>query len=257
MTTTGMYSVSELARLSGVTVRTLHHYDHVGLLVPSERSDAGYRLYSPEDVERLARIVVYRSTGMSLPAIASALAASGTDRAELLREQITLLDQRIALLSTGRALLTRAWEAQKMGINLNPEEIFEVFGEHDPLQYADEAEERWGETDAYRESHRRTSSYTKEDWKRLGEASERVEAEFAACMEEGLPADSPRAKAAAEMHRRHIDTWFYPCGHEMQANLAEMYVADERFRAHYDDRRPGLAEYVRDAILANAIDRIA
>ena len=141
-----------------------------------------------------------------------------------------------------------------MGINLDPDEIFEVFGDVDPLQYADEAEEHWGDTDAYRESHRRTSSYTKDDWLRLGQQSETVEAEIAACLEAGLPADGPRAKRAAEAHRRHIDTWFYPCSHEMHVNLADMYVADDRFRSRYDDRQPGLAEYLRDAIYANALD---
>jgi hypothetical protein len=153
--------------------------------------------------------------------------------------------------------LTRAWEAATMGINLGPDEILEVFGEHDPTQYAAEAEERWGETDAYRESHRRTSSYTKEDWHRLGEQSGQIEAELAACLAAGEPADGARAKAAAEAHRLHIDSWFYPCSHDMQVGLAEMYLADPRFRARYDEIAPGLAQYLHDAIVANALDRIA
>lgn len=143
-----------------------------------------------------------------------------------------------------------------MGISLDPEEMLEVFGEHDPTQYAGEVEERWGDTDAYRESHRRTSSYSKEDWQRLGAESEEIEAELAACLLAGEPSDGERATAAAERHRLHIDRWFYPCSHEMQVGLADMYVADPRFTAHYDDRAPGLAAYVRDAILANAVNRM-
>ena len=144
-----------------------------------------------------------------------------------------------------------------MGINLDPEEILEVFGEHDPTEYAKEAEERWGDTDAYRESHRRTSTYTKDDWTRLGAESAAIEQELAACLREGLPSDGERARAAAERHRLHIDTWFYPCSHDMQVGLADMYVADPRFRARYDDIEGGLAEYVHDAIVANALDHIA
>lgn len=143
-----------------------------------------------------------------------------------------------------------------MGINLDPEEMLEVFGEHDPTEHAQEAEERWGDTDAYRESHRRTSTYSKQDWQRLGAESEDIEAELAACLLAGEASDGPRARAAAERHRLHIDTWFYPCSHEMHAGLGDMYVADPRFAAHYDDRAPGLAEYVRDAIIANGVERL-
>lgn len=120
-------------------------------------------------------------------------------------------------------------------------------------EYADEARARWGDTDAFRESHRRTSTYTKQDWQRLGEEAAGVDEEFAACLQEGLPAGSPRAMAAAEAHRQHIGTWFYPCSYEMQTGLADMYVADERFTDRYEAISPGLARYVRDAIWANAV----
>ena len=142
-----------------------------------------------------------------------------------------------------------------MGITLDPEEQLEVFGDHDPTQYAQEVEERWGDTDAYRESHRRTSSYSKADWERLGDESAQIEAEFAACLMGGVPADDERAMAAAEAHRRHIDTWFYPCSYEMHTSLADMYLSDERFTRHYDDQQPSLAAYVHAAIWANAAER--
>ena len=123
--------------------------------------------------------------------------------------------------------------------------------------YAAEARERWGGTDEYRESQRRTSAYTTQEWLDLRAQSDAIEAEFAACLAAGEPAGGARAKAAAEAHRRHIDAWFYPCTHGMQTGLAEMYVQDPRFRSHYDDVAPGLADYVHDAILANAYDHIA
>jgi DNA-binding transcriptional MerR regulator len=254
MDSTTRYTVSDLARLSGVTPRTLHHYDSIGLLVPSGRSEAGYRHYSGGDADRLGQILAYRACGVSLAEIAEVLQADGPERAEHLRRQLDLMDDRIARLSDQRATLQRAWEAEQMGINLDPEEILQVFGDADPRQHAQEAHDTWGDTDAYRESHRRTSDYGKEDWTRMRRELDAIEIEFAACLDSGEPVGGRRATTAAEAHRRHIDSWFYPCSHEMQVGLAEMYLADPRFTAHYDDRRPGLAAYVHDAILANALD---
>jgi DNA-binding transcriptional MerR regulator len=248
------YSVSELASRAGVTVRTLHHYDEIGLVVPSGRTPAGYRVYGPADAERLAHVLAYRECGLGLEQIRIALDESGDGLVEHLARQLALIDDRVQTLIRQRTALEKGLEAATMGINLGPEERLEVFGEHDPAQYADEARERWGDTDAFRESHRRTSSYSKDDWQLLGEQSEQIEQELADCLAAGLPADDPRTKAAAEGHRLHIDRWFYPCSHEMQVGLADMYVDDPRFTAHYEDRAPGLAEYVRDAIYANAID---
>ena len=246
-------TVSELARLSGVTVRALHHYDDIGLLVPTERSDAGYRLYDDAAVERLAQIVAFRGAGVPLPEIETILSATGDRRADHLRRQIQLLDQRSDTLARQRAALSRALEAVTMGLNLNPEEIFEVFGEDDPRQYADEAAERWGETEAYAESWRRTSSYSKEDWQRAQAGAEAVVTEFVRCKAEGLPADSTESMAAAERHRQNITTWYYDCTYEMQVGLAEMYLADPRFMKYYEKRSPGLTQYVHDAIVANAL----
>ena len=249
------YTVSELAQASGVTVRTLHHYDELGLLVPSRRSDAGYRLYSEQDAQRLGDVLAYRACGVPLAQIGALLAADGADRSAALRRQLALLEERADALDRQRTALLKELEAYDMGMTLDPQDRFEVFGDFDPSEYEQEAAERWGDTDAYRESRRRVAAYTKEDWRREQAEVASVEAELAACLAAGLPADSERAKAAAEAHRQHIDTWFYPCSYEMQTGLADMYVDDERFARHYDDVRPGLAAYVRAAIWANAVDR--
>lgn len=220
---------------------------------PDPHTRAGYRLYSAADATRLDRILAYRACGLPLGEIAAAL--DDDDPVGHLRRQLELLDARRNQLDRQRDTLRRSLEAHIMGITLDPEELMEVFGDHDPTQYAQEAEERWGTTDAYRESHRRTSSYTKVQWQRLGAQSAEIESEFASCLSAGLPADSARAKAAAEAHRRHLDTWFYPCSYELQTGLADMYVADERFARHYDEQLPGLAAYVSAAIWANATER--
>lgn len=249
----GTYTVSELARASGVTVRTLHHYDRLGVLTPSARTGSGYRLYSAADASRLADVLAYRACGVPLAQIPALLDADAGDRAAALRRQLAALDERAGALRRQREALAAALQLHERGIAMGTGERFEAFGDFDPAEYEREAEERWGDTDAYRESKRRTSAYTAADWERITAESRGIEDELASCLDAGLPAESERARAAAEAHRRHIDTWFYPCSYELQTGLADMYVADERFARHYEDVRPGLAEYVRAAIWANAV----
>jgi hypothetical protein len=163
-----------------------------------------------------------------------------------------MLRDRIRRLERMAAAVEKALEARTMGINLSPEDRLEVFGHFDPDQYAAEVEERWGETDAFRESMRRTRGYTKADWQRIkAEGQAAVEAVVSA-MREGRPAESPEAMDGAELHRLQIDRNFYPCSYEMQVGLAQMYLADPRFTATYEKIAPGLAQYLHDAIVANA-----
>ena len=140
-----------------------------------------------------------------------------------------------------------------MGMALTPEEQFEVFGT-DKVggEWAAEAEERWGDTDAWRESQRRAARYTKDDWTEMKAQSDVALRAYADAMNAGVAATSEQAMALAEDNRRFISRWFYDCSHAMQRNLADMYIADERFRATYDTVAPGLAQYVHDAIIANA-----
>lgn len=125
----------------------------------------------------------------------------------------------------------------------------------DHQAWAAEAEERWGDTEAYRVSARRTARYSPEDWARIKGELETIEASFADAFSSGAPSDGPRAIGLAEEARLHIDRHYYPCSHAMHVGLAEMYTADPRFRAHYDERAEGLAEYVAAAIRANAEGR--
>jgi len=250
------HSISDAAAFVGVSTRMLRHYDELGLLCPSARTDAGYRQYSDDDLLLLQRIVAYRNMGMGLADIRRLLAAEPRDAIEQLEQQEAVLAAAVDRMTTQLQFVTTTRKARKMGVNLTPDEIAEVFGEQDPTQYQEEAEQRWGDTDAYRESHRRTSSYTKDDWARIGAESEAIELEFLEAMQRGLPAESAEAKAAAERHRLHIDTCYYACSYEMQSGLAEMYVVDPRFTEHYDKHGEGLAAYVRDAIIANALDHM-
>jgi MerR family transcriptional regulator, thiopeptide resistance regulator len=248
------FSVGEVAQLSGVTVRTLHHYDELGLLSPTARTPAGYRIYSGAELVRLRRILFYRELGFPLDEIAAIL--TDPDVGDHLRHQHRLLRERIARLSAMVAALEKEMEAQQMRISLTPEEQFEIFGtDKAGGEWAQEAEQRWGDTDAHRQAAR-TVAYGKEEWLAIKAEGDAGLRDFADALRSGVPSDSPHAMDLAEAHRRHISRWFYDCGYDVHRGLAEMYVADERFAKHYEDVAPGLAQYVHDAITANA-DRAA
>ena len=244
-------NIGEVAALAGVTVRTLHHYDRIGLLSPSGRTAAGYRRYSPADLDRLHRVLLYRELGFSLEDVA-ALLDDDTDPEAHLRRQHRLLRDRLERTQAMVAAVEKEMEARQMGISLTPEEKFELFGEGWSEDYEREAEERWGDTEAWAQSQRRTRSYTKEDWVRVKAEGDDVERRFAEAMRAGVPADSQQAMEVAEEHRQQITRNFYDCPPEMHAGLGRMYVEDERFTATYEQIAPGLAQYVSAAVQANA-----
>ncbi|MGC4786760.1 MerR family transcriptional regulator [Micromonospora sp. DT178] len=249
------HTVGQVAKAAGVTVRTLHHYDEIGLLSPGGRSGAGYRRYDDADLERLQHIRYYRELGFPLEEIAAILDDPASDPAAHLRRQHELLTVRIRRLQEMVTAIEFAMEASRLNIGLTPQERFEVFGDFDPDAHAEEAERRWGGSEAYRESNRRVSRYTKDDWLRNRAENEDWGRRFAEVMSAGAPADSPAAMDLAEEHRQLISRWFYECSYEIHTGLADMYVADERFTAYFERIRPGMAAYLGEAIHANAITR--
>jgi DNA-binding transcriptional MerR regulator len=248
------YTVGAVATLAGVSVRTLHHYDQIGLLSPDGRSAGGYRIYSLADLERLRQILYYRALGFPLEEIAGIMSDPGEDAAVHLRRQHRLLREQI---SRRRDLLTaieKELEALEMGIALTPGEQFEIFGTDQVSgEWAQEAQQRWGDTGAWQHSQRRAASYTKQDWIDIqAEAATSINHGFLNAMRAAAPATSERATNLAERHRQHIINWFYDCDHPQHSALASLYIGDPRFTKTYDDLAPGLAQYIHDAIQANA-----
>jgi MerR family transcriptional regulator, thiopeptide resistance regulator len=246
-------TVGRLAELSGVTVRTLHHYDEIGLVRPSARTAAGYRAYSAADVDRLRQVLTYRRLGFGLRAVAELVGDPSADAVAHLRRQRTLLLAQRDSVDAMVAAIDKELEARVMGISLTPQEQLEVFGSDKPGgEWADEAQQRWGETDPWRQSRHRAARYGKEDWTRIKAEADANVAAFAAALRDGLPAGGQQAMDLAQEHRQHLSRYFYDCGYPMHRGLADMYLADERFTATYDSVEPGLAQYVHDAIHANA-----
>jgi DNA-binding transcriptional MerR regulator len=246
-----MLTVGQVASEFGVTVRTLHHYDEIGLLVPSERSLSGYRLYTDADLARLRQVVAYRRLGFSLERVAAVL-ASDADPVSHLQRQREAVSQRISELGSLADALDRAMEAEVNGYQITKEEQREIFGEAFSDEYAAEAEQRWGETDAWAQSRERTKQYTKADWQQVKLETDEINDAYAALLAAGEPPTGEQAMAVAERARQHITRWFYDCPPRMHAGIAQMYVEDPRFRATYEQHTEGLARFVHDAVQANA-----
>ncbi len=252
------WTVGPAAEAVGTTVRALHHYDALGLVVPSGRTDAGYRVYTGADLDRLRHVLVHRELGFALDDVAALLDGDPDDRARLVREQLARVTDRIDRLQQVRAALETEMEATMSGTELTQAEKRELFGStwvENEEEYAAEAEERWGDTDAWRQSRERTSRYTKADWAEVAAEADGINARFVALLQAGEPADGDAARAVAEEHRQHISRRFYDCGPEMHAGIGRMYVEDPRFTATYEAMAPGLAQFVCDAFQANAAGR--
>jgi DNA-binding transcriptional MerR regulator len=251
MTVPRTYRVADVARLTGVSIRALHHYDAIGLLVPTGRTEAGYRLYTDADLLRLQQILIGRELGFSLEEIKRGLDDPRFD------QRRALVEQRRRLEDKARALdgMLRAVDAALAIVGDDPQggtmDMKELFGGFDPAVYEAEVQERWG-GERYEASKRRVSNYTPEDWKRQQAEQGAIYADAAAAMRRGVEPTSPPALEIAERHRLSIDKWFYPCSPTMHAGLANMYEADERFRATIDTAGEGLTTFLAAAIRANA-----
>ena len=247
----GELTVGQVAGLVGVSVRTLHHWDEIGLVVPSARSWAGYRLYGTEDVARIHQVLVYRETGMPLAEVARVLDDPHADATAHLARQRELLQARIAHLTRMLRAVDTMMEKNSMGENLTPQQQAEILGaEWDPA-WQKEAEERWGDSDEWAQSAARKAAMTRQDWARVAKETGILEADLAAAMRKGVVPGSERANALAERHRAGIDQWF-DTTYSKQVLIACGYVADPRFAAHYDGYEPGLAAWLKEIIDANA-----
>ncbi|MCG5433023.1 MerR family transcriptional regulator [Mycobacterium sp. MYCO198283] len=243
-------TVGAVAALTGVSVRTLHHYDHIGLVVPSVRTTAGYRGYTDADVERLHLVLVYRDAGLPLSDIRRLLDDPAVDVLSQLRRQHALLSAQADRLQHTILAVEKLMTAHRSGLQLTAEEQVEVFGTtRFGDEYADEARDRWGDTDAWRQSQQRAARLTKSDWQRVKADGDALLADLAHAKRTGVTPGSPEADALVARHRAAIEQ-FYDCPPELHIGLAELYLADERFTRYYEDAEPGLAQFVHDAIVA-------
>ena len=228
--------IKEFAEQIGVSVRTLHYYDEIGLLKPSEVDvQNGYRFYDERSLERMQEILFYRELDFSLKTIAQILSSPDYDKQQALTRQRKLLLAKKERLEQ----LINALDGLEKG------EGFMKNNEYEKLknEYAEEVRQRWGSTDAYKESQQRNTDFNKE-----AVLLDEVFEEFAELNRSGISPDNEAAKIQVEKLQRCITENFYTCTNEILAGLGQMYVADERFKNNIDKHGEGMAEFVSQCI---------
>lgn len=251
-TTTDAVTVGRAAASIGVTVRTLHHWDELGLVSPSGRSPAGYRLYSATDLVRLHRVAVHRELGMPLERIQRMLDADRPETAlDTLRTQRDEVSERIERLESLATGLDRMIDAHEHGVPLTAEQQARIFGEGWDPHWAADARARWGDTEQWAQYAEGAASRSSGEWEELAEAARRLEADLGTAMASGVIPGDDEANRIAERHRAEFAA-FFPLTVEMHVCLGRMYESDPGFAAHFDGIRPGLAGWLRQVIDAAA-----
>lgn len=239
--------IREFAKLTGVSVRTLHFYDEIGLLKPSSVDEQnGYRFYDEYALTRMQEILFYRELDFPLKEIRMMVSSPDYDKQNALKEQKHLLTLKKERLERLISALDGAMKGEMVNMNVFDNSEFEAKRE----EYAKEAREKWGDTAAYQESEKKTADYSADRWKQVNAAMDERIAEFANCKRKSFAPDSREAQALAKRWQDYITENYYTCTKEILAGLAEMYVADERFRSNIDRHGDGTAQFMSDAIKA-------
>ena len=245
-------SVKELAALCGVSVRTLHYYDEIGLLPPSGVDPHnGYRYYDESSLERLQAILFYRSLDFSLKQIAVILSSPQYDSRRMLQEQKHLLlleKQRLEHVIAAIENLEKGGASAMHNDLTTP--IHNDEWESMRQQYKQEAQQRWGQTTAYQEFNEKTAGQSAEQQQNAVQGLEDLMEEAAALCQKGVSPTDPQAQDLAARWQQHITDHYYTCTDAILAGLGEMYVTDERFRSHIDRHGAGTADYLHAAIRA-------
>ncbi len=236
--------ITGFAKLTGVSVRTLHYYDEIGLLKPAFVDEQNsYRFYDENSLNRMQEILFYRELDFSLKSILEILSSPDYDKQKAFSEQRKLLILKKERLER---IINALDDAQKGKV------IMSAFDKSDyeiaHKQYEIEAKQRWGNTDAYKEHTQKTANYTKDKWQDVNDGLMTVFAKFAECMKSGNATDSGEAQSLVNELKTYITENYYTCTNEILAGLGKMYIADERFKNNIDKHAAGTAEFVSKAI---------
>ncbi len=236
-------NIHEAAALSRLSKRTLHHYDDIGLLRPKRQDENGYRDYTETDLKKLEQILLFREMGFSLEDIKALLKSDTKDQSAMMEKHRTVLLAKRDRLEKILELIGKRIEGEET-MDFKAFDMKDI--ERAKQAYDAEAEARWGQTDAFKESKNRTGRYTEKDWEKITlEAGEIYHGFYTA---KDLQADDPKRLELAEAWRQHISTYYYNCTYETLMGLGQMYVADERFTENIDKNGKGTAKAMSDSI---------
>lgn len=245
------YTVRKFGEMAGVSPRTLRYYDEIGILRPARINASGYRIYGPEEVDRLQQILFYRELGVDLATIRHIMEAPSFNKIMALKEHRKSLLTKQKQLERLIANVDKTIAAAEGGIAMSDEEKFAGFKEkmlaENEEKYGKEIREKYGET-RVEESYQKLRTMTKEQYTEFEKLTAEIKDTLKAALATGDPAGE-LAQKAAELHRRWLMFTWSDYSKEAHAGLAQMYVEDERFKAYYDKEQPGTAAFLRDAIL--------
>lgn len=240
------YTIKQLANLAKVSVRTLHYYDEIGLLRPAYVAKNGYRHYGEAELLRLQQILFFRELDFPLEEIKRIMSSIHMDNLSILEEQKKLLQFEKQRLEKLIHMITKTMTGLQKKQKLNDEELFGSFTKEEMEKYKEEAKQRWGHTEAWKQSQERTKHWTKADYDRLAADGDKFMRVVLATMDKGPT--HPDVQKLIDQHYNALRTFYEP-NLEMYKGLAEMYVADSRFAAFYKKYHPAMPEFMRDAML--------
>ena len=239
-----MLTIRQCAKLAGVTVRTLHHYDQIGLLTPARQTENGYRLYDEQDLLLLQQILFYRELGLELKEIKGILGKQGFSPLAALRQHRQALKDRAERLVKLMETVDRTIEHLEGGNDMDNHELFEGFSEEKQKEYAVEAAKLYGEKVVY-DSQARWESYSPQRKKEILQNGSQVITQITEAIEHG--AGSPQVQSLAEQWHRHIGN-FYRCTYEVLDGLADLYINSPDFYNNFKKGHPAMPEFLSEAI---------
>lgn len=245
------YTVQKLAKLAGVSTRTLRYYDEIGILKPARINSSGYRIYGQNEVDRLQQILFYREMNVGLDKIKAILEQPDFDETEALKtHRAQLLDKRKQLDELIRNVEKSIAHSERR-ITMTDQEKFEGFKQkmidENEEKYGAEIREKYGD-DKINKSNAKLTGMSEAEMEHVNRLAETILVELAMAFETGDPAGE-KAQEVAALHKEWLSTYWDTYSKEAHAGLAQMYVDDERFTAYYDKDQPGLAAFLRDAIV--------
>lgn len=245
------YTVQKLAKLAGVTGRTLRYYDEIGILKPARISASGYRIYGQAEVDKLQQILFYRELEIELESIQKIITAPSFDEVEALKEHRDKLLTKQKRLEGLIESVDRTLAAKEGRITMSDKEKFEAFKQNmineNEDKYGEEVRSKYG-NDSIDKSNAKLKGMSKEQYEQGEKLGEEVLQVLNEAFQTGDPA-SDLAQKAADLHKQWLGLYWDSYSKEAHAGLAQMYVDDERFTAFYDKKQPGSAKFLRDAIL--------
>lgn len=245
-----MYQIKEVADMAGISVRTLHYYDEIKLLSPKKLEDNSYRVYSKEDVKKLQDILYFKTFGFKLSQIKSLMKEDDYNRKIILNRHKESISMKIIQLQTILMNLNKTIEDEKGVLTMADQERFEGFDmekiEKHMETYAAESKEKYGHTDAYKESTKRTSKYSRDDWAAISKEADGIYQGFKSTLE--LDAGDPKVQKLVLDWKNHISKYYYTCTNDILEGLGAMYIGDQRFKENINQHGSGIAERMSEAI---------